>query len=212
MEPDVSSLRLGLETQRKAVAAFAAAKGLEVMAEFSEIETGKGSDALNRRPELKAALNAAKKGRCEVAVAKLDRLSRDVAFIATLMSQKVPFIVVALGKNVDPFTLHICATPAEQERRTISRRTKQALQEAKARGVKLGRQETADADRAAAAARDAELGPILRELSHLSSRAVADEIERRGLGKVLQDDHASAYSSRIEGLTDYRSPPANIVQ
>ena len=195
MEPDVSSLiayyRVSTQNQGR---------------------SGLGSDALNRRPELKAALNAAKKGRCEVAVAKLDRLSRDVAFIATLMSQKVPFIVVALGKNVDPFTLHICATPAEQERRTISRRTKQVLQEAKARGVKLGRQETADADRAAAAARDAELGPILRELSHLSSRAVADEIERRGLGKVLQDDHASAYSSRIEGLTDYRSPPANIVQ
>jgi DNA invertase Pin-like site-specific DNA recombinase len=131
-----------------------------------------------------------------------------VAFIATLMSQKVPFIVVALGKNVDPFTLHIYAALAEQERRMISRRTKEALQEAKARGVKLGRQETGDVNRAAAAARDAELGPILRELSHLSSRAVADEIERRGLGKVLQDDHASAYSSRIEGLTDYRSPPA----
>ena len=59
--------------------------------------------------------------RCEVAVAKLDRLSRDVAFIATLMSQKVPFIVVALGKNVDPFTLHIYAALAEQERRMISR-------------------------------------------------------------------------------------------
>jgi len=195
MEPDVSSLiayyRVSTQNQGR---------------------SGLGSDALNRRPELKAALNAAKKGRCEVAVAKLDRLSRDVAFIATLMSQKVPFIVVALGKNVDPFTLHIYAALAEQERRMISRRTKEALQEAKARGVKLGRQETADADRAAAAARDAELGPILRELSHLSSRAVADEIERRGLGKVLQDDHASAYSSRIEGLTDYRSPPANIVQ
>ena len=131
-----------------------------------------------------SALKAAKKARCEVAVAKLDRLSRDVTFIATLMSQKVPFIVVALGKNVDPFTLHIYAALAEQERRMFSRRTKEALQEAKARGVKLGRQETADADRAAAAARDAELGPILRELSHLSSRAVADEIERRGFGKV----------------------------
>ena len=183
MEPDASSLiayyrvstqnqgrsGLGLEARRKAVAAFAAVEGLEVIAEFSEIETGKGSDALNRRPELKAALNAAKKARCEVAVAKLDRLSRDVAFIATLMSQKVPFIVVALGKNVDPFTLHIYAALAEQERRMISRRTKEALQEAKARGVKLGRQETAGANLAAAAARDAELGPILRELSHLSS-------------------------------------------
>jgi DNA invertase Pin-like site-specific DNA recombinase len=131
-----------------------------------------------------SALNAAKKARCEVAVAKLDRLSRDVAFIATLMSQKVPFIVVALGKNVDPFTLHIYAALAEQERRMISRRTKEALQEAKARGVKLGRQETADANRDAAAARDAELEPILRELSRLSSRAVADEIERRGLRKA----------------------------
>ena len=79
-----------------------------------------------------------------------------MAFIATLMSQKVPFIVVALGKNVDPFTLHIYAALAEQERRMISRRTKEALQEAKARGVKLGRQETADANRDAAAARDAE--------------------------------------------------------
>ena len=107
-----------------------------------------------------------------------------MAFIATLMSQKVPFIVVALGKNVDPFTLHIYAALAEQERRMISRRTKEALQEAKARGVKLGRQETADANRDAAAARDAELEPILRELSRLSSRAVADEIERRGLRKV----------------------------
>ena len=68
------------------------------------------------------------------------------------MSQKVPFIVVALGKNVDPFTLHIYAALAEQERRMISRRTKEALQEAKARGVKLGRQETADANRDAAAA------------------------------------------------------------
>ena len=132
-----------------------------------------------------SALKAAKKARCEVAVAKLDRLSRDVAFIATLMSQKVPFIAVALGKNVDPFTLHIYAALAEQERRMISRRTKEALQEAKARGVKLGRQETADANRDAAAARDAEqLEPILRELSRLSSRAVADEIERRGLSKV----------------------------
>jgi len=66
----------------------------------------------------------------------------------------------------------------------ISRRTKEALAEAKQRGVKLGRQATADANKATAAARDAELAPILRELSNLSSRAVAVEIEKRGLGKV----------------------------
>ena len=171
---------LGLEAQRKAVAAFAMAEGFEIIAEFTEVETGKGADALDRRPQLKAA----KKTKCEVAVAKLDRLSRDVAFISGLMAQRVPFIVTALGRNVDPFMLHIYAAMAQQERAMISRRTKEALAAAKARGVRLGRQEIADANRDAAAARDAELEPVLRELSHLSSRAAAAEIERRGLGKL----------------------------
>jgi DNA invertase Pin-like site-specific DNA recombinase len=175
---------LGLEAQRKAVASFAEAEGFEIVAEFTEVETGKGSDALDRRPQLKAALKAAKKTRCEVAVAKLDRLSRDVAFISGLMAQRVPFVVTALGRNVDPFMLHIYAAMAQQERAMISRRTKEALAAAKARGVRLGRKEIADANRDAAAARDAELEPVLRELLHLSSRAAAAEIERRGLGKL----------------------------
>jgi DNA invertase Pin-like site-specific DNA recombinase len=175
---------LGLEAQRKAVAAFASAEGFEIIAEYTEIETGKGADALDRRPELKAALKAAKKAKASVAVAKLDRLSRDVAFISGLMAQKVPFIVAALGRNVDSFVLHIYAALAQQEREMISRRTKEALQAAKARGVKLGRQETADANRLAAAARDAALEPILQELSHLSAQKVAAEFERRGLGKL----------------------------
>ena len=114
---------LGLEGQRAAVKAFAAAEGFEIVAEFTEVETGKGSDALDRRPQLKAALKAAKTAKCEVAVAKLDRLSRDVAFISGLMAQRVPFIVAALGRNVDPFMLHIYAALAPQERAMISRRT-----------------------------------------------------------------------------------------
>ena len=175
---------LGLDAQRKAVGSFAGVEGFEIVAEFTEVETGKGSDALDRRPQLKAALKAAKKARCEVAVAKLDRLSRDVAFISGLMAQRVPFIVAALGKNVDPFMLHIYAALAQQERAMISRRTKEALQAAKARGKRLGRQETADANRLAAAARDAQLEPILRELSDLSAQKAADEIDRRGLGRL----------------------------
>jgi DNA invertase Pin-like site-specific DNA recombinase len=175
---------LGLEAQRTAVQAFAKAEGFEVTAEFTEVETGKGSDALDRRPQLKAALKTAKKAKCEVAVAKLDRLSRDVAFISGLMAQRVPFIVTTLGKNVDPFMLHIYAALAQQERAMISRRTKDALAAAKARGVKLGRQEIADANKAAAAARDAELEPVLRELKHLSLRKIAAELERRGFGKI----------------------------
>ena len=119
-----------------------------------------------------------------MAVAKLDRLSRDVAFIASLMSQRVPFIVTSLGRNVDPFTLHIYAALAEQERRMISQRTSAGLQAAKLRGVKLGNQQIADDNRISAAERDAAIEPVLRELPRLSPQKVAAEIERRGLGRV----------------------------
>src|SRR4029077_6169056 len=157
---------LGLEGQRAAVQAFAKVEGFEIVREFTEIETGMGSDALGPRPQLKAALKAAKKAKCEVAVAKLDRLSRDVAFIARLMVQRVPFIICALGRNVDPFTLHIYAALAEQERRMISQRTIAGLAAAKARGRKLGTYSAvlAEKNAAAAAARDAELAPVLRGL------------------------------------------------
>src|SRR6478735_8729341 len=171
---------LGLAAQRAAVQAFAKAEGLEIAAEYTEVETGSGADALAKRPELRAALKAAKHHRASVAVAKLDRLSRDVAFIAGLMSQKVPFIVTALGRDVDPFTLHIYAALAEQERRMISQRTSAGLQAAKERGVKLGNAQLAATNKAAAAARDAVLEPLLREFVHLSSRDAAEELAKRG--------------------------------
>src|SRR5262249_39511019 len=88
---------LGLEAQRAALARFAEAEGFELAAEFVEVETGKGSDALERRPQLAAALADARKRKCAVAVAKLDRLSRDVHFISGLMAHKVPFVVAELG-------------------------------------------------------------------------------------------------------------------
>ena len=85
---------LGIEAQREAVARFAAAEGFKVAAEFIEIESGKGSDALDRRPQLAAALAEARRlGRgTPIAVAKLDRLSRDVYFISGLMAHRVPFV------------------------------------------------------------------------------------------------------------------------
>ncbi len=129
---------LGLEAQREAIARFCAAEGFTIAAEYIEVETAKGADALDRRPHLAAALAHAKRIGCAVVVAKLDRLSRDVAFIASLMANRVPFMVCDLGPNADPFMLHIYAALAEQERRMISTRTKVALQAAKARGVKLG--------------------------------------------------------------------------
>jgi DNA invertase Pin-like site-specific DNA recombinase len=87
---------------------------------------------------LAAALAAARTAKCPVVVAKLDRLSRDVAFIANLMAQRVPFIVAELGIDADPFMLHLYAALAEKERRLISQRTTAALQAKKSQGVKLG--------------------------------------------------------------------------
>jgi DNA invertase Pin-like site-specific DNA recombinase len=130
--------RLGIEAQRAAAQRFAEAEDLTILAEYVETETGKGADALDRRPKLAAALAAAKSAKCSVLVSKLDRLSRDVAFISGLMAQRVPFIVAELGLDADPFMLHLYAALAEKERRLISERTKAALAAKKAQGAKLG--------------------------------------------------------------------------
>src|SRR5690348_14989130 len=129
---------LGIEAQRATIAHFAEAEGLTIIAEYVEAETGKGADALDRRPQLAAALAAAKTAKCSVVVSKLDRLSRDVAFVAGLMAQRVPFIVAELGRDADPFMLHLYAALAEKERRLISERTKTALAAKKASGIRLG--------------------------------------------------------------------------
>ena len=135
---------LGIEAQRAAVARFAEAEGYELIAEFTEVETGKGADALDRRPQLAAALAVRRQtGKCPVIVAKLDRLSRDVAFIAGLMAQRVPFIVAELGADADPFMLHLYAALAEKERRLISERTRSALAARKAQGARLGNRSNA---------------------------------------------------------------------
>ncbi|WP_353829956.1 recombinase family protein [Mesorhizobium sp.] len=94
---------MGIEAQRAAVALFAEAEGMIILQELAEIETGKGADDLDRRPQLAAALALARQAKCPVIVAKLDRLSRDVAFIAGLMVQRVPFIAV-------PMPIRSCCT------------------------------------------------------------------------------------------------------
>ena len=146
---------LGLEAQRTAVARFAEAEGITLLAEFTEVETGKGADALDRRPQLAAALATARQAKCPVLVAKLDRLSRDVAFIAGLMAQRVPFIVAELGADADPFMLHLYAALAEKERRQISERTKQRPRLSQTQGTKLGN--PTNAGQPAAAGRDVQM-------------------------------------------------------
>src|SRR6185503_16058862 len=129
---------LGIEAQRATITRFAEAENFKIIAEYVEAETGKGADALDRRPQLAAALAQAKAAKCAVLVSKLDRLSRDVAFVSGLMAQRVPFIVAELGRDADPFMLHLYAALAEKERRLISERTKAALAIRKANGTKLG--------------------------------------------------------------------------
>jgi DNA invertase Pin-like site-specific DNA recombinase len=94
---------LGLVAQRSTLAKFIETEGCNAVGEFVEIETGKEADALDRRPQLAAALAHARKVKGSVLVAKLDRLSRDVHFISGLMTHRVPFIVAELGADADPF-------------------------------------------------------------------------------------------------------------
>jgi DNA invertase Pin-like site-specific DNA recombinase len=129
---------LGLEAQRQAISDFAEREGLTIAHWFTEAESGAGADALEKRPQLAAAIAAARKARGPVLVAKLDRLSRDVHFISGLMAHRVEFVVTALGRQADPFILHLYAALAEKERALISERTKSGLQAAKRRGTQLG--------------------------------------------------------------------------
>lgn len=144
---------LGLAAQSEAVRQFAANEGFEIVEEISEVASGKLG--LDEREGLRRALAKAKKLKCPVIVSKLDRLSRDVAFISGLMSKGIPFIVAELGVDTDPFILHLYAALGEKERRLIGTRTKQALAALKARGVKLGNLASLNAHRATGSATNA---------------------------------------------------------
>jgi DNA invertase Pin-like site-specific DNA recombinase len=182
---------LGIEAQKAAVQRFAEAEGFDLIGEHTEVETGKGADALDRRPELTAALSRARKAKCPVLVAKLDRLSRDAHFISGLMAHRVPFVVAELGADVDPFTIHIFAALAEKERALITARTKAALAAKKAQGVKVGNPRAAEtiarahaAHRAGAAEFAANVLPIVKEIQAAgltTMRAIAAALNARGV-------------------------------
>lgn len=177
---------LGIEAQRKAIVEFAAREGFELVGEHVEIETGRGSDALDRRPVLATALTEAKRINGAVIVAKLDRLSRDVAFVAGLMSQRVPFVVAELGADADPFMLHIFAALAEKERAMISARTKAALAAAKERGVKLGNPTLAEARVRAEESRAAGADNFARSIEHVIRTIQAQGVTTlRGIAREL---------------------------
>ncbi|MDQ0321145.1 DNA invertase Pin-like site-specific DNA recombinase [Pararhizobium capsulatum DSM 1112] len=183
---------LGLEAQRANIERFAEAEGLVVTDWFQEVETGKGFDALDRRPVLSEALRIARKTKVPVIVAKLDRLSRDVAFIAGLMAQRVPFIVTELGADADPFMLHLYAALAEKERALISKRTREALQAKKKAGAALGNRTNLTQAQLFGAARNAMIAdafaanilPVVKQLQDqgvVTFRALAEVLNQRGI-------------------------------
>lgn len=184
---------LGLEAQRKVIADFAVSRGAEVLARFTEVESGRKAD----RPELAKALHLAKVTGAKLVIAKLDRLSRNAAFLLALRDSGVRFVAVDMPEAND-LTLGIMALVAQAEREAISRRTTEALAVAKARGVKLGNPNGAESLRRAgkggaalratvsanAAAFAADLVPVLGDIlaeGHISLRAIAAELTARGI-------------------------------
>ena len=184
---------LELEAQRKTNEDFAATKGSDVLARFSEVESGRKAD----RPELAKALHLAKVTGATLVIAKLDRLSRIAAFLLALRDSGVRFVAVYMPEAND-LTVGIMALVAQAEREAISRRTKEALAVAKARGVKLSNSNgaasleragkggvalwTAVSENAAAFAADlASVIGAIRGAGATSLRSIAAELNVRGM-------------------------------
>ena len=201
---------LGIEAQKAAVAQYVSRNGGKVAAEFQEVESGKRSD----RPQLALALERCRLTRSTLIVAKLDRLTRDVAFLCRLRDSKVDFVAVD-NPNATPLTVTILIAVAEEERRLASVRTKLALQAAKARGVKLGNPNGAQAFGARSRAGAVEalkakadsfaqsLAGIVRPLleAGLSLRKIAERLNAEGIvtaqGKAWQANSVKRLADRL---------------
>jgi len=203
---------LGLEAQQRDVENYLRGVEGELLDAFTEVETGKGANALKKRPKLDQALVACKEHGATLLIAKLDRLSRNVAFIATLMERGGPFVAVDMP-NANEFMLHIYAAVAEEERRLISKRTKAALAAAKARGVELGKhgKVLAAQHKAEAVAFAHQIAPTVQQMRHdgiKTMRAITDALNSRrvptpgGGSWHLSSTHKML--KRIEGLNQHQ--------
>jgi len=188
---------LGLEAQREAVRSYVAQRAGDVLDEFTEVETGKRSD----RPELAAALSACRQQKATLVIAKLDRLARNMAFVANLMEGRVDFVAADMP-SADRFMIHIFAALAEEEGRRISQRTKAALAAAKARGVHLGRAGTilARRNREAAQARADDLAATVSAIRGEGARTyreIARELNARGVSTPMRKRWHAGSAQRL---------------
>lgn len=178
----------GLEAQRTLVESFIASRGGAVVAEFTDVESG----AANNREGLMAAMEECRRTKATLLVAKLDRLSRRVSFVAVLLESGLPFVVAEMPEAT-PMMLHIHAAFAEHERNMIAQRTKAALAAKKAAGVQLGNprwSESVEAARTAKEARTAEhrdsIAPMVLRYRNegLTLQAIADKMNAQGIPPV----------------------------
>jgi DNA invertase Pin-like site-specific DNA recombinase len=183
---------LGLDAQRAAIAEYCASRRCEPLAEYTEVESGKRDD----RPELTRALHHARMTGATLVIAKLDRLSRNLAFLATLQDAGTKFVAADMP-DANELTVHIMSAMAQAERKAISKRTKEALAAAKARGQKLGSPigakafgpyqgngSAVEAVKARAKAFATDVMPIIEAIradGHASLRAIARELNNRGI-------------------------------
>jgi len=204
---------LGLDAQRSAIEAFCTSRGCQGLGEYVEVESGKRDD----RPELAKALHHAKVTGATLVIAKLDRLSRNLAFLAQLQDAGTRFVAADMPE-ANELTIHIMAAMAQAERKAISKRTKEALAAAKARGTKLGNPMGAKAfgtkrgnDAAIAAIKVGaqafanDVAPIIEAIKadgHTSLRAIARELNTRGIITARGGKWAAQSVSDVMRLTD----------
>jgi DNA invertase Pin-like site-specific DNA recombinase len=188
---------LGLESQQATVEAYAKQNGSTIIGTYTEVESGRRSD----RPQLDKAIAHAKRSKAMLCVAKLDRLSRNVAFLSRLMESKVPFVACD-NPHANKLTLHILVAMAEHEAEMISKRTKDALAAYKARGGKLGGdleqcRNLTQAARVKGAQRSGEVVSRKADEAYSDLFPVLVEMKANGLslrdmaGKLNQDGHTT---------------------
>jgi len=210
---------LGLEAQRVAVEHYLRSREGKLIGQFTEIETGKGANALERRPELRSALDLCRKQGAVLVIAKLDRLARNVHFVTGLIESGVDFVAADMP-HATKVMIQIHAVMAEHERDQISARTKAALAAAKARGVKLGVTGPANLRpnleaRQEAAKRFVErMKPVFEgfELRGLSQRQMVAELNALGIktqrGGSWRLKQVQRVMARLAGSSERRPAPS----
>lgn len=209
---------LGLGAQQDAVSRFLNGGEWRLVAEFQEVETGKGADALAKRPQLKAALAACRKEGATLIIAKLDRLARNVHFVSGLMESKVKFVACDMPE-ANELTIHIMAAFAEHEAKRISQRTKDALAVAKRRGVVLGKAGMANLrpnieERQSTANAFAErLRPTFNSMKErgLSQRAMVAELNSIGIPATNSGDWKLTQVQRLIKRLEFNKKNSNAI-